>query len=164
MKKEKTPEQNKEAVERNKKWRLANPEKYKEQSRKSTLNRDKTKKKSWSNRYNNSEKGKQVRENYLDTYHKSLTYRYSLILKGAKIRNLTCDLTIELYDELYFNKPCMYCGTITAGIDRVDNSKGYVDGNMVSCCKLCNRMKHADSIDDFINQVMLIHQHLGLTR
>jgi hypothetical protein len=27
------------------------------------------------------------------------------------------------------------------GIDRVDNSKGYINGNVVSCCKECNSLK-----------------------
>lgn len=27
------------------------------------------------------------------------------------------------------------------GIDRIDNSLGYIDGNVRTCCKLCNAMK-----------------------
>jgi len=36
------------------------------------------------------------------------------------------------------------------GVDRVDNSRGYVKGNVVACCKPCNRAKGTMSRDEFI--------------
>ena len=60
---------------------------------------------------------------------------------------------------------CFYCGqspgntkktknTISAlvynGIDRVDNSLGYEIGNVVTCCKVCNRAKGDLSVKDFL--------------
>jgi len=38
------------------------------------------------------------------------------------------------------------------GIDRIDNSKGYIEGNMVPCCKICNWMKSDKSSIDFIQK------------
>lgn len=43
-----------------------------------------------------------------------------------------------------------------SGIDRVDNSKGYVDGNMVPCCKRCNVMKSNMTIDQFADHIKAI--------
>ena len=35
------------------------------------------------------------------------------------------------------------------GIDRIDNNKGYVEGNCVACCKTCNKAKDTFSVDEF---------------
>ncbi len=62
--------------------------------------------------------------------------------------------------------PCHYCGkqpekrptqkgrtTINAsGIDRVDNDKGYVLGNVVPCCTWCNRAKNSQTEKYFIKK------------
>lgn len=51
------------------------------------------------------------------------------------------DLTREQYEDLV-SKPCHYCGfkieTVIGGLDRLDNSKGYIFGNVVPCCFECN--------------------------
>lgn len=39
------------------------------------------------------------------------------------------------------------------GIDRMDNSKGYVDGNVLPCCSICNHAKHVMNYDDFISWI-----------
>lgn len=72
---------------------------------------------------------------------------------GAKTRNIIFDLT---FDEVYdiANKKCYYCnksperiiatigGIIQVnGIDRVDNSLGYIKSNCVPCCSECNLKK-----------------------
>ena len=45
---------------------------------------------------------------------------------------------------------CHYCGkTGPNGIDRVDNTKGYVESNCVPCCKHCNYVKGNLSVADF---------------
>jgi len=42
------------------------------------------------------------------------------------------------------------CDSYTyTGIDRVDNKKGYVVDNVVSCCTICNRVKNNMSYIDF---------------
>lgn len=38
------------------------------------------------------------------------------------------------------------------GIDRVDNSLGYILSNVVSCCKICNYMKKDLSEQEFQDQ------------
>lgn len=44
------------------------------------------------------------------------------------------------------------------GIDRVDNSKGYIPGNCVPCCAGCNTWKSAQSVEEFIGRARAIAQ------
>ena len=61
---------------------------------------------------------------------------------GAKHRGLEWTLTDKDTVEM-MTSPCVYCGVLLEinGIDRVDNTKGYVPDNCVPCCKTCNLMK-----------------------
>lgn len=43
------------------------------------------------------------------------------------------------------------------GIDRVDNSVGYVLSNCVPCCSTCNRMKGTMSSEEFKEKIKLIY-------
>lgn len=47
------------------------------------------------------------------------------------------------------------------GIDRVDNLVGYVPGNCVSCCSMCNYAKHYHSLDTFKDWVSRVHAVLN---
>jgi hypothetical protein len=93
-----------------------------------------------------------------DTKWNHLYNRYK---KGAKIRNLEFKLSFDDAKEL-FNKECYYCGTKYYngstekgfkikynGIDRVDNSKGYIKENVVPCCGICNKAKGTMSSEIF---------------
>lgn len=84
--------------------------------------------------------------------------------RGAKARGYLWDITTEQFKEL-IEKPRHYCGSKKnnttknkpsrhgeysyTGIDRVDNSIGYIIGNLVPCCKICNIAKRNLSVDDF---------------
>jgi len=61
---------------------------------------------------------------------------------------------------------CYYCGKpakdIQNGIDRVDNSKGYLTDNVVPCCKMCNKMKLTHSREKFIQMVEHIVVYNGM--
>lgn len=39
------------------------------------------------------------------------------------------------------------------GLDRLDNSKGYVKGNVVSCCTKCNMAKGSLTAEEFLNLI-----------
>lgn len=76
-------------------------------------------------------------------------YKRSAITRGYHW-NMTDDRV-----EALFSSPCHYCGLLDLehtlnGIDRVDNTKGYDETNVVSCCKLCNNFKHTLSVNEFI--------------
>lgn len=95
---------------------------------------------------------------------------YSKYKKGANSRKLVFDLKTNDFKKLTGSN-CYYCGQepktieksrhnngdyIYNGIDRVDNTLGYVENNCVSCCELCNRMKHVLNKDVFITHVKKI--------
>lgn len=83
----------------------------------------------------------------------------------ARARGLTFSITdIEAF--ALFNSNCYYCDTppsrvivhpefngrfIASGIDRADNSKGYVPGNCVACCGTCNLAKRELTVDEFLS-------------
>ena len=89
-------------------------------------------------------------------------YKYS-----AKERGLDFSLSRETFEKLTTSN-CAYCGVTPCqfqtrfsdfkynGIDRVDNSLGYVEGNCVPCCKLCNRMKDVMSVESLKEHIKTI--------
>lgn len=73
----------------------------------------------------------------------------------------------------YFEDYCYYCGRkpyrvyshstyngdyVHNGIDRVDNEKGYIKENCVSCCAECNFGKGTMTKAEFINMCNLVAQ------
>ncbi len=96
-------------------------------------------------------------------------YRFS-----AKNHGRDFELSFEQCKNLFIS-PCYYCGatgsntikygvtdktgTKCNGIDRQDNAKGYIVGNVVPCCKTCNWMKRALGHDEFIEHVEKIYRH-----
>lgn len=98
---------------------------------------------------------------------------YSNYKGGAKRRGLEFSLTKEHFLKLT-KQACFYCRSLPSssivnhgpgmkirniehsryifnGIDRVDNTIGYTENNVVPCCKLCNLMKGTASMEEFIN-------------
>lgn len=60
-------------------------------------------------------------------------------------------------------EPCFYCGGMDVpvnGLDRVDNTKGYENGNVVSCCKKCNTMKLDLTVDEFKEKIIKIYNNI----
>lgn len=45
------------------------------------------------------------------------------------------------------------------GIDRVDNTKGYIPSNCVPCCKVCNTAKSTLTIDEFKAWIESVYHH-----
>lgn len=97
-----------------------------------------------------------------------LIYKYKC---GARRRGLPFTLDVDLFRELVEGL-CVYCSqppktvarsnqkarmTFTHnGIDRVNNDEGYTPLNCVTCCKLCNQMKHSLSRSDFLEHIQRI--------
>ena len=83
----------------------------------------------------------------------------------AKFRKLPFAVSFDHFIK-YLSQPCYYCGeketcTYTDprnkerklkynGIDRMDNSKGYVYENLLPCCRVCNWMKKGMTLEDFL--------------
>ena len=97
--------------------------------------------------------------------------KYSRCERSAIEKGFRFTLTLDQYISL-IQAPCHYCGDISVydkedknngdgdmdtlyknGIDRMDNSVGYLMENCVACCKMCNYMKHVFSVTDFLKRV-----------
>ena len=97
---------------------------------------------------------KKIRECNNRYYHKnknSVEYRFLRLKTGAKQRHKELGIDFEDFKELW-KENCYYCGdeVNTAGLDRVDSSKGYIKGNIVRCCEKCNRAKNNMDINEFL--------------
>lgn len=94
----------------------------------------------------NPEKIKQRRERY----EKTPENRYRKYKKGARRRGIAFSLSFDEFME-FWQKPCVYCnGQIeTIGLDRVNNSLGYIMSNVFPCCSKCNYLKSGKTLDEF---------------
>lgn len=92
--------------------------------------------------------------------------------QSARERNICSEIS---FDEFYHisKKPCWYCNHIpnsgywenssyrkdwhepfiSNGIDRIDNLKGYIVGNIAPCCIRCNRAKNDMTIEQWKEKI-----------
>jgi hypothetical protein len=92
---------------------------------------------------------------------------------SARIRGYEFQLTETEAKEI-MTKPCQYCGVppsaeakyervfgtfIYNGIDRIDNSIGYIKENCVPCCKHCNNGKGTKTVAEFHEWINRVHNH-----
>lgn len=122
------------------------------------------------------------------TGNKNKTYRgyekisgslWSKIKQTAKKRNLEFDITIKYAWNLYIqqNKKCKLSkldiifaetaikhnnGFTTASLDRIDSSKGYVEGNVQWLHKHINQMKWNHNENKFIELCHLVSNNLSM--
>ena len=82
--------------------------------------------------------------------------QYNVYSRNANYKNLEFTITIENFNEIVKN-PCYYCGILQPkgfnGIDRKDQTKGYILDNCVSCCKICNYIKGSLNDDIFVRRI-----------
>lgn len=99
---------------------------------------------------------------------------YDRYKKGAIKKGRAFELTKEEFIYLTSNN-CYYCGSKPKnicnigkigdytynGIDRIDNTKGYIIDNCITCCETCNRAKLKMTKFDFLEWIdrVYIHQH-----
>lgn len=84
-------------------------------------------------------------------------------IQSARKRNLLWELNIQQFLGLILNE-CFYCGQFPAnGIDRKDNSQGYLLKNSVSCCSQCNYSKRQQTEIEFLNWVSRIAAKQGFS-
>lgn len=102
---------------------------------------------------------------------------YAKYVDAARRRGIEFKLTREEFRELC-ERPCVYCGYPPTndnkdhlrfngvwrynGLDRIDNSKGYLHGNVQPCCTVCNKLKSNLEEKDFLARVSLIATRLWL--
>jgi len=96
---------------------------------------------------------------------------YCQYKKNAEQKNLKFNLSLEEFINIC-NSSCYYCGVEDSnekdqhdlfsswkynGIDRVDNSKGYIKDNCVAACFKCNKMKSNYTQKEFLKHVERIY-------
>jgi hypothetical protein len=101
----------------------------------------------------------------------SFNEAYGIYKSNAAAREYAFNLTIEQFREIT-GKNCFYCGLppsnvvksncgngdyIYNGIDRVDNTVGYIESNCVSCCFICNRSKCGMTAEEFLVWVSKVY-------
>lgn len=124
-----------------------------------------------------SSKGKPNHPNrkYKTNEERYQNYVYRKIKQRAKSDEIEFDLTYEQVLNLIKSR-CYYCGNEGSnrmnvrrfsedysykynGIDRINSSKGYVLGNVVSCCKWCNQAKSVMSQKDFYHWIQQVSKN-----
>ena len=90
-------------------------------------------------------------------------------------RGIPFDLTCIQFETLV-DSECYFCGDIGGntlrkrgynvysytGIDRVDNSVGYLPSNCISCCSWCNRAKNNGTLANFVDKCKKITSRIEL--
>lgn len=111
--------------------------------------------------------------NAIFTLRNEVLWQYK---QGAVKRHYTWELNDDQFDAL-IKSDCYYCGDSPAnrksrhghefwynGIDRKDNTVGYVEWNVVTCCGACNKAKGTMSHDEFVNLAMKVVQQQARNR
>lgn len=84
----------------------------------------------------------------------------------AKASKLDFTIPFRAFDHLV-KEPCHYCKIKKpldiAGIDRLDNTQGYVSGNCVPSCWDCNRSKSDKTLAQFNEYLKRFNNELTLS-
>ena len=91
-------------------------------------------------------------------------YIINWIKSTASKRKLVWQLdSVEAFEMI--QEPCHYCGAKVKfpetrnGLDRLDNTKGYIKDNVVACCYPCNIAKHEMSREEFKTHILKIYEN-----
>lgn len=116
-----------------------------------------------------------VNSNYLSIRNKL----YDNYKRAAKRRNYDFNLNFDSFSNLIL-KNCFYCNSSPSmtynygksvkidssldykdfkynGIDRIDNTKGYIIENCVPCCKICNNSKSTLTKEEWFEWIQKIY-------
>ena len=99
----------------------------------------------------------------------------SIYKSNARKRGVSFDLTYTQFETLVDGE-CYFCGDTGGntlrkrgynvysytGIDRVDNSVGYLPSNCVSCCSWCNRAKNNGTLSNFVDKCKKITSRIEM--
>ncbi len=94
---------------------------------------------------------------------------YSQYLKQSKNRGYDFNISKELFYFFRDNSNCYICNKEPSskhknGIDRINNNLSYENGNILSCCGMCNIMKKDRNLNDFINHCHNIYNYQKILR
>ena len=88
---------------------------------------------------------------------------FSSYKNRAKKKNLVFNIPKDVFDILK-ERPCYFCRVVKeqVGVDRIDNTKGYVSGNCVPCCWDCNRSKSNKTLKEYKEYLFRFNKDLRL--
>ena len=95
----------------------------------------------------------------------SVNRRWRQAASASKGRKIPFDISLEYFKDL-IGQRCAYCNKnanpLTTGsyMDRVNNSAGYLETNVVPCCSRCNRMKNDMTVREFFEHIKTVVRHL----
>lgn len=102
-----------------------------------------------------------IKNEYTDREFSALNNVFLSLKAAARYRNLRWEITVDQFREIT-RCNCFYCDKppsnkrtrrrsvyIYNGLDRVDNSQGYIISNVVACCQKCNTTKSDLSFAEF---------------
>lgn len=99
---------------------------------------------------------------------------YSEYRSKALARGLEFSISRDEFKSIT-SRECSYCGAppscrkkkwaasgdyIYNGIDRVDNTLGYIASNVVACCVTCNRAKNTLTLQEFTSWVERVYERI----
>jgi len=75
--------------------------------------------------------------------------------KACQTRNAHWHPTLEEFTS-FTSQPCAYCGATFpyVGVDRIQNCRGYEEGNLAPCCWTCNEKKNSDTFEEWRDWAM----------
>ena len=106
-------------------------------------------------------------------YHTAAKLIFGDYKTRAKSRGIEFHLNIDEFIDIVI-KDCLYCGSKPSlrkrerytikvnGVDRLDSAIGYVKGNVVPCCGICNQMKSNHDPSDFKLHIKKIYENMKL--
>lgn len=84
--------------------------------------------------------------------------------RHAEGRGYEWTISYPFFNSLVLMR-CDYCGKEAKpfnGLDRVDNDRGYIEENVVPCCKQCNQAKSDFHLEEFLNWVERVYERKNL--
>lgn len=114
--------------------------------------------------FNNLMENETIIIRHPNSFSNSTMIKYYYYKQGALYRKLDYILSPEQFEEIIRNN-CYICGKQNIpgihqnGIDRKDNSMGYILDNCYSCCSECNYMKNVFNYNDLLDKLLLIYKY-----
>jgi hypothetical protein len=112
-------------------------------------------------KYETQRKDTRQERNYKAEAFKNKYVIWNHYVKSAQKRGIDFTLPKTIFNELII-QACFYCTYKKAdevnGIDRIDNNRGYVEDNVVTCCQFCNLAKGTQHPQEFIDKMKAIHK------
>ena len=123
-----------------------------------------------------SKQGGWNKKEYGESSLNQLFYNYK---KSARERKYEFFISFDEFKKI-ISSDCYYCGRPPSlkiptakgtngalmynGVDRIDNLKGYIVGNIRPCCKQCNIAKAGYTETEFLNWVHLVSARFEFNR